>query len=149
MAPHVGPQLLLSKKIVFTVLPQVIFRSLAKRTRALALLLLACLSWAEIAEITHHHNGTLFGTQQLQCSADRSSYAGNDLQSNEGKRNGKSTRDDCLVCQLHRNLFATAMIRSLHVAPARFNSPHMGAPLLSRHFRLPSTVLGRAPPINL
>ena len=147
--PHVGPQLLLSKKIVFTALPQVIFPSLARRTRALALLLLTCLSWTEIAEITHHHNGSLFGTRQLQCSADRSSYASNDLQGNEGKRNGKSTRDDCLVCQLHRNLFATAMSQALHVAPATVNSPHMAAPSISRQFQLTSTVRGRAPPINL
>jgi hypothetical protein len=117
----------------------------AQRTRALAMVLLACLSWVEIAEVSHHHNGAL--ATRLQSSAAGSAQL--DAQSNEQTRRSRSSQDDCLVCQLHRNLFATTLGHALYEAPAPLCSLRGNALLLSHKSQITTAERGRAPPVNL
>src|SRR5437763_14106095 len=80
-------------------LSQMILRIRATRASAVALLLLATISWGAIAEVTHHHEPSLSARQNgLSTLNVESSHA-------PASSNKSSSRDYCLICQLHQNLF--------------------------------------------
>jgi hypothetical protein len=133
---------------VIAAISQVIVCSPAKRIRVLALILLAAISWGATAAVTHHHGiaaraGTLRNASNCQSVPPR--VESSDSQSS----NKKSTRDECLICQLHKNLFATVMGHALHETPALLMSSRASAPLISRQSQFTTSERGRAPPIIL
>ena len=90
-----------------------------KRTRALALLLLAAIAWGATAEVTHHHRQSGGSSaEQLATAADLVSSERIDSPTNRTSANRTTTRDDCLICQLHQNLFATIFSPVPHMTPA-------------------------------
>jgi hypothetical protein len=116
--------------------------------RLLALLLLTCLSWGELAEVNHHHNGVPRRIGQAQkVTADF--YPAVASQGSERKSGGKLTQDDCLLCQLHRNLFATAISQGPREAQQVSHPLFTIGRGLWHPLELVTSERGRAPPIIL
>jgi len=132
---------------VITQLAQIVFRSPARHARALAFVLLASLSWGATAEVNHHHGAqsagrvSLLSTVSNQIAADRI-----ESKSNQSSSTGTSSRDECLICQLHQNLFATALSHALHSAPATGAVSRNPTPLVSYSSQFNTPQRGRAPP---
>jgi hypothetical protein len=114
-------------------------------------LLLAALTWGSTAEFTHHHgSGLRAGESQTstRASADAEQSTATKIQSSD--RNGSSSNTkknaECLICQLHQNLSATAIGHTHGVGPTQtvgLNAPPNVAVELSE---FTSTGNGRAPP---
>lgn len=114
--------------------------------------MLATLAWSTTVEITHNHRGQ----QARRASLIRVS---NTSDQNGARRIESKTRDvsqkgplsggQCLICQLHQNLFATVLGHSPLPAPgsAPLVKASAGPVFYPSHFDSPQQ--GRAPPINL
>jgi hypothetical protein len=132
---------------VITQLAQIVFRSPARRARALAFVLLASLSWGATAEVNHHHGTqsagrvSLLSTVSNQITAERI-----ESPCNESPSKGTSSRDECLICQLHQNLFAKALSHALHSAPATDAVSRNPTSLVSYSSQFNTPQRGRAPP---
>jgi hypothetical protein len=121
-----------------------------KRTRTLALLLLAAIAWGATAEVTHHHSQSgRSSAQQLAAAGDPVSSERIDSPSNRTSSNRTSTRDECLICQLQQNLFATIFSPALQTTPATTatSCTHVAEIPYSSQSKTPQK--GRAPPFNL
>jgi DUF2946 family protein len=115
----------------------------------LAVLLLAALAWGSTVEFTHHHGaraklGESLSTEQPSTAADKAT------QISAGNTNGTSSKSEtgaqCLICQLHQNLSATAIGLTIGVGPIEtcgLNTPPSVVVQLSE---FSSTGQGRAPP---
>jgi hypothetical protein len=122
--------------------------SIARRLgipRLLALILLATISWGANAEVTHHHGFSKRTSERrlqgsLQCAA---------LYSSEASRKRSSTRDECLICQLHQNLSAGALVQLPHQTPVIRQLPRPTAAVIAQRIQFITSERGRAPPVNL
>src|ERR1700681_3768399 len=110
---------------------QTLFGSPVKRTRMLALLLLAAIAWGSTVEFTHHHGAKTKADESLS-STTQSTIADEALatQFSSSNTNGTSSKSkrgaECLICQLHQNLSATEISQTLGVGPIeirRLNAP--------------------------
>src|SRR5438874_6987031 len=115
--PREPRQLLLSNEMILVFLQSVMSHVRLRRLPAVALLLLACLCLSEIAESAHNHNeGPIPRRQSSGFEADPS--GGSELSSPATSSNRTPGQRDCLLCQLHRNLFATALRHGVCHTPA-------------------------------
>jgi hypothetical protein len=131
-----------------------IFRSPARRARLLAALLLASLAWGTTAEFNHHHGDrarfdqSLLTTTQAQDADDASSLRIESSKTN-GTTSSSKTGAECLICQLHQNLSATALGHAPGVGTAETHAlkaqPSVGFQLSE----FTGNCQGRAPPSNL
>ena len=110
----------------------------------LASLLLVTIAWTATAEATHQHG-----------SAARPAYSHNGnapapaaIQSYGGQTGSRksSTRNECLICQLHRHLFATALTHHLHETPAAYVCLRFTPHAISHQKQFTYLERGRAPP---
>lgn len=131
-----------------------LFPNQVKRARVLAVLLLASLAWGTTAEFNHHHGGTASFDQSLLSptqahDADDASSVRIESSKTNGTTSSSKTDAECLICQLHQNLSATALGHVPGVGTAEtfgVNAP------LSPIFQLSEFTAsghGRAPPANL
>jgi hypothetical protein len=122
----------------------------AKGTRLLALLLLASIAWGTTAEVTHHH-GASGRSSALQVTASEDQSPSQRVESPDNERSSKrtTTRDECLICQLHQNLFATVFSHSLHTTPATKGILCNHVALIPYSSQSKTPQKGRAPPSNL
>jgi hypothetical protein len=133
---------------------QKLFRSPVKRFRLLAVLLLASIAWGSTAELTHHHSaGTRVGGSISTAQSTAQSTVPGEATSNQvsaSKTNGSTSNTkggaECLICQLHQNLSASAIGHTPGDGPTealRQNTPLSEVVQLAE---FASTGHGRAPP---
>jgi len=122
----------------------------AKRTRGLAFLLLACLTWGATAEFTHHHGNQTRATQrQLATLADQADVNRIESTRSNGSNSTSKSRNECLICQLHQNLSATELNQSSGIDATEARISPTLANTAVHLFELADTQRGRAPPVNL
>jgi hypothetical protein len=131
-----------------------IFHSPVKRTRLLAILLLAAFAWGTIAEFNHHHgNRTRPGQTILSSAQDSIAAESSSPQIESDNSNGTSSTSKtgaaCLICQLHQNLSATLFSQTLGVGPTEALNIRVIGPVVLQHSKFTANQHGRAPPINL
>ena len=130
--------------------PLMLFRSLAKRGRLLAALLLASLAWGTTAEFNHHHGGraqSLLSTTQAQ-NADASSVRIESSKTN-GTSSSSKTGAECLICQLHQNLSATALGHTPGEGTTETHGLKAPSSVVFQLSEFTANCQGRAPPANL
>lgn len=121
-----------------------------KRTQALALLLLAAIAWGATAEVTHHHRqSNPASAEQLASAGDLVASERIESPSKGTSSNRTTTRDECLICQLHQNLFGTLLSHSQHTAPAATGILYSRAAPDSYSSQFNTPQRGRAPPFIL
>jgi hypothetical protein len=131
-----------------------IFRSPAKRARLLAILLLASLAWGTTAEFNHHHgtgarfDQSLLTTNQAQNSDNASSVKIESSKTN-GSTSSSKTGAECLICQLHQNLSATALGHTPGVGTAETRGINAPPSVVFQLSEFTANCKGRAPPSNL
>jgi len=113
--------------------------------RSLALILLATICWGATAEVTHHH-GFAKGKSERRFQG---SLPGAAFSSDGALRKRSSTRDECLICQLHQNLSAGALVQLPHQAPTVRRFPRPTAAVIAQRTQFITSERGRAPPVNL
>jgi len=123
---------------------QTLFRSPARQTRLLAVLLLASLAWGSTVEFTHHHGVKSFS------SAAQSATANDSPEISSSQTNGTSSKskngDECLICQLHQNLSATVIGHTPGVGPTETLGVKTPQSALVQLSEFTSAGQGRAPP---
>lgn len=133
---------------------EMILRGPAGRARLLALLLLASICWGTTAELTHHHRSnsrseqTLFSTTEAQDIGAASSVRVESSKTNDTSSSSK-TGAECLICQLHQNLAATALGHVPGVGTAETYGLHAPLSTVLQPFEFTATRHGRAPPVRL
>src|ERR1051326_1053469 len=143
------PRQLLSNNKMILVFPQsVMSRVRLRRLPAVALLLLACLCLSEIAESAHnHYENSSPGRQSSHLTVNPSGVA--QLSIPDASSNGTLRQRDCLLCQLHRNLFATALRHGVYQSPAALRYLSSSAWSAFVESTSSTSPRGRAPPIIL
>ena len=122
----------------------------AKGTRLLALLLLASIAWGATAEVTHHHSAPgRSSAPQLTANENQTPSQRVEAPGKGTSSNRTSTRDECLICQLHQNLFATVFSHSVHTTPATTGNLCSHVALIPYSSQSKTPQKGRAPPFNL
>lgn len=116
----------------------------ASRTRFLALLLLACLSWGATADLTHRHS-----TRVNQASLQTQSEVAFVSDSTRTPASKSKSAADCLICQLHQNLSNTLFTEAPVIGAVSQSSFNPIASLVLHHADFSSSQRGRAPPLNL
>jgi hypothetical protein len=130
---------------------QTLFGSPVKRTRMLALLLLAAIAWGSTVEFTHHHGAKTKADESLS-STTQSTIADEALatQFSSSNTNGTSSKSktgaECLICQLHQNLSASEISHTLGVGPIEIRALNALPSALVQLSEFTSTGQGRAPP---
>jgi len=121
-----------------------------KRTRLLAILLLAAFAWSTTAALSHHHGtkaklGKSLSSTAQSPTADEATSTQVSSSNTNGTSNSK-TGAECLICQLHQNLSATVIGHSPGVGPTETSglNPLPSTVVQLSEFR--STGHGRAPP---
>ena len=133
---------------------QMIFRSPAKRARLFAALLLASLVWGTTAEFNHHHGDRAsfdrspLSTTQIQDANDVSSAKIESSKTN-GTTSPSKTGAECLICQLHQNLSATALGHTPGVGTTETHALRAPASVVVQLSEFTANCQGRAPPSNL
>jgi len=128
------------------------FRSPAKRARLLAALLLASLAWGTTAEFNHHHGSRVRFDQSLLSTtqnADDSSPVKIESSKTNGTTSSSKTGAQCLICQLHQNLSATALGHVPGVGTAETHSLKAQSSVVFQRSEFTTNCQGRAPPSNL
>jgi hypothetical protein len=131
-----------------------IFRSPAKRARLLAALLLASLAWGTTAEFNHHHGArarfdqSLLSTTPAQNADDALSVRIESSETN-GTTSSRKTGAECLICQLHQNLSATALGHTPGVGTAETHALKAQLSVVFQLSEVTANCQGRAPPSNL
>jgi len=131
-----------------------ILRSPAKRARLLAALLLASLAWGTTVEFNHHHGNrarfdqSLLSATQAQDADDASSVKIESSKTN-GTRSSSKTGPDCLICQLHQNLSATALGHTPGEGTAETHGLKAPSSVVFQSSEFTANCQGRAPPSNL
>jgi hypothetical protein len=123
-----------------------ILRVYSSRLPAIALLLLACLCWSEVVESAHHHYDSVTASPPLRGLSYWSSGASG-LRVANATRNRTPIQRDCLLCQLHRSLFATALNHGLHQTPAALGALNRSVGFGFHESTSNSSQRGRAPPV--
>jgi hypothetical protein len=113
--------------------------------RLLALILLATICWGATAEVAHHHG---FSKEKAERRF-QGSLPGAAFASSEASRKRSSTRDECLICQLHQNLSAGALVQLPHQTPTVRQFLRPTAAVIAQRTQFITSERGRAPPINL
>jgi hypothetical protein len=131
-----------------------IFRSPAKRARLLAALLLASLAWGATAEFNHHHgNRTRFDQSLLSTTQAQNVDAASSVRIEPSKTNGTSspskTGAECLICQLHQNLSATALGHTPGVGTSETHALKATPNVVFQLSEFTANCQGRAPPSTL
>jgi hypothetical protein len=130
-----------------------LFRSPVKRVRLLAVLLLASLAWGSTAELTHHHSaktksaGSLSSVQS-NFPDEATSNQISDNQTNGTKSNTKGGAE-CLICQLHQNLSASAISHTPGDGPTETRGLNTLPSAVVEISQFAAAGHGRAPPANL
>ena len=130
---------------------QMIFQSPAKRARLLAVLLLASLAWGTTAEFNHHHGGraqSFLDSTQTQNADDASSVKIESDKTN-GSSSSSKTGAECLICQLHLNLSATALGHTPGEGTAETHGLKAPSSVVFQVSEFTANCQGRAPPSNL
>jgi hypothetical protein len=127
-----------------------LFRNPVKRTRLLAILLLAAFAWGTTAELSHHHGtkaklGVSFSGAGQSPTADEATSKQISSSNTNGTSNSK-TGAECLICQLHQNLSATATGHSPGVGSTETQATKATAQVFLQLSEFRSTGQGRAPP---
>jgi hypothetical protein len=126
-----------------------LFRNPVKRTRLLAILLLAAFAWGTTADLSHHHGTKAKLKSRSSTAQSPTADEATATQVSSSNTNGTSnskTGAECLICQLHQNLSATVIGHSPGVGPtetSRLNALPTAVVQLSE---FSSTGQGRAPP---
>jgi len=127
-----------------------LFRNSVKRTRLLAILLLAAFAWGTTAELGHHHgtkaklDETLSSTAQSPTADEATSTQ---ISSSNTSGTSKSkTGAECLICQLHQNLSATVIGHAPGVGSTEKHALKTTAPVVLQLSAFTFTGHGRAPP---
>jgi len=115
-------------------------------TRALALVLLAAIAWGATAEVTHHHGTSSRSAGLPTASQDQSESQRVEAPEPEKTSRRAATRDECLICQLHQNLFATSFTHAPQSAPVESRLVHSQLTEISYFSRFHTQQQGRAPP---
>lgn len=130
-----------------------IFRSPAKRARLLALFLLASISWVTTAEFNHHHGGKARFSQSLSTTeaqnADDASSVKIESSETNGTSSSRTTGAECLICQLHQNLSATALGHTPGIGTVETHGPNAPPSVGFQLSEFTANCQGRAPPSNL
>jgi hypothetical protein len=130
-----------------------LFCSPVKRVRLLAVLLLASLAWGSTAELTHHHSakarfGGSLTTAQSTLPDEATSNQVSDSQTNGTKSNTKGGAE-CLICQLHQNLSASAIGQTPGDGPTETRGLNTLLSTVVELSQFAAAGHGRAPPANL
>lgn len=125
-----------------------ILRRPANGTYALALILLTTIFWGAIVEVNHHHSGTT-ESRSLSAVAEESLPQNIKLFRQQTSSNKNSTTDECLICRLQQNLFATVLGHTLHETPATAQFLRPTAFEVFRESLFSTSKRGRAPPVIL
>jgi len=124
---------------------------LVSAKRALALVLLASLSWAATVEVTHHHQVpvTAGSANESASIPDGITSAIVDARGQTSSSRVPLNSGECSICQLHQNLFTSLFTHTLISAPVTRQFTYNPAHEVSyfSHFKSPQQ--GRAPPLNL
>ena len=126
-----------------------LFRSPVKRTRVLAMLLLAALAWGSTVEFTHHHGANTKPIESLSSAAPSAADSeATQLSSNNtnGTQSTSKSGDACLICQLHQNLSATVIGQAPGVGPTETRSLNAAPCAVVQLSEFIATGHGRAPP---
>jgi hypothetical protein len=126
-----------------------LFSSPVKRARLLAMLLLAALAWGSTVEFTHHHGAKAKSGESLSStvpSADDNEATQIGSNSTNGPASRSRSDGECLICQLHQNLSATAIGHTLGLGPQEILSLNPPSPVVVQLSEFISTGQGRAPP---
>ena len=129
-----------------------ILRSPAKRARLLATLLLASLAWGSTAEFNHHHGIRVRFDQSLLSTtqnADDASSVKIESSKTNGTRSSSKAGADCLICQLHQNLSATALSHTPGEGTAETHGLKAPPSVIVQLSEFTANCQGRAPPSNL
>jgi len=125
-----------------------------KRTRLLAVLLLAAFAWGTTAELNHHHGLKVRSGQALLttvpdslASETASSQVGSEETS--GTSSSSKANGDCLICQLHQNLSASLFSEPPGVGPTETRVRNATATVVVHLSEYTANRHGRAPPTNL
>jgi hypothetical protein len=117
------------------------------RASTLALLLLTAIVWGTTAEVTHHHSAPgRSSARQLTTTEDQNPSQRVEAPDKGTSSNRTLTRDECLICQLHQNLFATLLSHAPQTAPAASQLPPAQSTQVSYFSRFHIQQQGRAPP---
>lgn len=133
---------------------EMILRSPAKRARLLAALLLASLALGTTAQFNHQHGNrarfdqSLLGTTQAQDTDDASSVKVESSKTN-GTTSSSKTGAECLICQLHKNLSATALGHTPGEGTAETHALRAPPGVVFQLSEITANCQGRAPPSNL
>jgi hypothetical protein len=125
-----------------------------KRTRLLAVLLLAAFAWGTTAELSHHHglkvrSGQAFSTTAPGSLASASSSPRVGSEKTSGTRSSSKTGAVCLICQLHQNLSATLFSEPPGVGSSETHVLNATATVVVQLSEYTAHRHGRAPPANL
>jgi hypothetical protein len=127
-----------------------LFPNPVKRTRLLALLLLAAFAWGTTAELGHHHGTKPKLDESFSSTAPSPTAAeATSTQISSSNTNGTSnskTGAECLICQLHQNLSATVIGHTPAVGSTETHATKATTQVVLQLSEFRSTGHGRAPP---
>jgi hypothetical protein len=109
-----------------------------------ALLLLLLLSWGATAELTHRHSNG-----RTDFAESRAALSTFDSNTSSSSSRANVSDSECLICQLHQNLFATLFHHVPHLTPATAQYSYSPATITRYRFQSAATQHGRAPPFVL
>lgn len=131
-------------------LAQMLFRNPVKRTRLLALLLLAAFAWGTTGELNHHHGGTKARLGQSLLSPAQDSIVSESAEVSPDNTSGTSSTSKtgaaCLICQLHQNLSATLFSEPPRIGSTETLATNATAPVVLQLSEFTANQHGRAPP---
>ena len=124
-----------------------------KRTRLLAILLLATFAWGTTAELNHNHGLKVRSGQALLTAASdllvsESSSPQAASEETSGTSTSSKTGAACLICQLHQNLSATLFSEPPGVGSTETHVLNATATLVVQLSEYTANRHGRAPPID-
>src|SRR5947209_7024833 len=114
----------------------------------MAFALFLFVSYGSIAEVTHRHGGIQPFSAQESSSASTTTEAFDNSSGAQSSSN-TSSAGECLICQLHRDLFVSRFTHQLKIAPP---TAHLvrACSFASLYYSLSETPRrGRAPPTSL
>jgi len=126
-----------------------LFRNPVKRTRLLAILLLAAFAWGTTADLSHHHGTKAKLKSRSSTAQSPTADEATATQVSSSNTNGTSnskTGAECLICQLHQNLSATVIAHSPGVGPTETSGLNTLPTAVVQLSEFSSTGQGRAPP---
>ena len=124
-----------------------------KRTRLLAILLLATFAWGATAELNHNHGLKVRSGQALLTAAPDSLPSESPApqvgsEETSGTSSSSKTGAACLICQLHQNLSATLFSEPPGVGSTETHVLNATATLVVQLSEYTANRHGRAPPID-